>query len=151
MIAIFGFLTCALLAMFIAPQTPFARLCHRELVERPVAAISRFRSHHVLYAIILVPVMLSGGEFIAVLGADFFAAYALELAIYFDALAVSVALSIGARVRGAVHALRAVAGRPLARLHARPGHSRAARRPSTASPRAKAANDDDRHPLLLAA
>ena len=85
--------------MLFAPDTPFAKLCHRELVERPVALLARFRSHHILYAAILLPVMFAGGEFIAILGPEFFAAYAMELAIYVDAVIAGLALSVWSQVK----------------------------------------------------
>ena len=147
MIAFFGFAACVAVAMLFFPHTPFARLCHRELVERPVAALSRFRSHHILYAVILVPVLLSGGEFVAILGADFLAAYAMELAIYFDAMLISVGAAVLARIRHAAHVFRGmVLRRPRTN---RPRGPRSKRR-STGGAR-KPANDDEPRPARIAA
>ena len=136
MIALTGFLAVVLLAMLAAPAPPFARLCHRELVERPIAALAKFRSHHLLYAVILVPVLLSGGEFVAILGPEFFAAYAMELAVYFDALIVTLALSVRAQAQVMVQHVRMRILQP---------RGQARRRRSAPSVRVQrsSANDDD--------
>ena len=145
MIAVTGLLVVVLLAMLAAPATPFACLCHRELVERPIAALAKFRSHHLLYAVILVPVLLSGGEFVAILGPEFFAAYAMELAIYVDALIVTLALSAWAQAKTVVQHVRMRIMRP---------RNRARRRRSATGVRARRASandDDDPQPVRLAA
>ena len=142
MIALTGFATIVLLAMLLAPATPFGRLCHEELVERPVRALSRFRSHHLLYAAILIPVMLSGAEFIALLGPEFFAAYAMELAIYLDAVVVSLAVSAYANVRATTQRFAALVQAVLARGP----RSRSKRAASSRKPDRLPANDDEDRP-----
>ncbi len=139
MIGFTGFLLCALIAMLLFPRTDFARLCHEQLVERPVFWLSRFRMHHLLYAIILVPVMLSGGEFLALLGPEFFAAYAMELAIYIDAVIFSLALSVWANIRSAGVAARELFSKPLRMARARRKRAAKSVRREPAP-----ANDDDR-------
>ena len=145
-IALTGFMLIALAAMLAVPETPFGRLCHRELVERPARRLASFRSHHVLYALILIPVMLSGGEFIAILGPEFFAAYAMELAIYVDAVVLSVLASVYTRVRTALSHIRYLATRPLRTMRAR--RKRRAPRPMR---QRRPANDDERQPAFALA
>ena len=139
MIAFTGFLLCVLIAMVLFPQTDFGRMCHEQLVERPASGLSRFRMHHLIYAIILIPVMLSGGEFLALLGPEFFAAYAMELAIYIDAVIVSLGLSVWANVRSAASRVRLFLSRPL--RMARPRRKRCSTAKRSKPP---ASNDDDR-------
>ncbi|WP_197920651.1 hypothetical protein [Aurantiacibacter sediminis] len=127
MIALTGCLAVILIALLLAPQTPFARLCHRQLVERPASALAKFRPHHIIYAVILIPVMLSGGEFIALLGPEFFAAYAMELAIYVDAVIVSVLASTAASIKAFAGSIRQRFNRLSSRKSART--KRAARKP----------------------
>lgn len=138
MIALTGCLAIILIAMLLAPETPFARQCHRELVERPARALGRFRAHHLIYAIILIPVMLSGGEFIAILGPEFFAAYAMELAIYIDAVIVSLLASSLASAKAFATKARAMITRPFRGNRARTKRSR--RKPCSER---LPANDDD--------
>lgn len=147
MIAFTGFFAICLIAMLLFPLTGFGKLCHEELVERPASALSRFRSHHLLYAIVLIPVMLSGGEFIALLGPEFFAAYAMELAIYIDALALSLLASAYANLRAGFARFAAIIRLPLRRTK-----PRAARHTRGPRPHRKPVNDDDRPaPALIAA
>lgn len=146
MIAFTGCLACCMLAMLFFPQTEFGRLCHHQLVERPVAALSRFRSHHIVYAVILVPVLTSGGEFIALLGPEFFAAYAMELAIYIDAVAMSLLASAYASIRGVVNRFAGILHRPLRRARSRQPRSSHGTRPDR-----RAANDDDWPAAAMAA
>lgn len=146
MIALTGFLACCLLAMLFFPQTDFGRLCHDALVRRPVAALSKFRSHHLVYAVILVPVLLSGSEFIALLGPEFFAAYAMELAIYIDAVAVSLLASAYASVRSFGARFVALVRLPLRRTRARRTRTQHGTRRGP-----QPANDDDGPAVPLAA
>lgn len=147
MIALTGFLAIVLIAMLLAPATDFARHCHRELVERPAARLRQFRSHHVLYALVLIPVMLAGGEFIAMLGPEFFTAYAMEIAIYLDAVIVTLALSAYAQIQAGASTLRAFLRRPL-RQRARVRRKRRARLPQA---KRGAANDDEDRPAFAVA
>ncbi|RJY10078.1 hypothetical protein [Aurantiacibacter aquimixticola] len=137
MIAATGFMLCALIAMLAAGDTPIGRLFHEECVERPVAALARFRTHHILYAIILIPVMLSGGEFVALLGPEFFAAYALELAIYIDAVIVTALASACTQVRAAAQKISP----PVTRVLGRARRKRARLAPQQER---RPANDDER-------
>ncbi|KLI62799.1 hypothetical protein [Aurantiacibacter marinus] len=139
MIVLTGFLLCALVAMLMFPQTDFARLCHQQLIDRPVFWLSRFRTHHLVYVIVLVPLMLSGGEFLALLGPEFFAAYAMELAIYIDAVIFGLAMSVWETVRSATSKVTHLLRRPLRIKSAR--RKRAA---STNRTKSVPANDDDR-------
>lgn len=141
MIELTGFLLIALTAMLAAPETPFGKLCHRELVKRPARKLAAFRSHHILYALILVPVMLSGGEFIAILGPEFFAAYAMELAIYIDAVVITLFASAYAHVRAFGARARQVLLEPFRRMRARAKRSA----PPPMRDR-RPANDDESEP-----
>ncbi|GGD46459.1 hypothetical protein GRI62_09375 [Erythrobacter arachoides] len=144
MIAFTGFLLVVLIAMLAAPATSFAQMCHHELVERPVSALAKFRSHHLIYALILIPVVLSGSEFIAILGPEFFAAYAMELAIYCDAVIVTLAVSAWKQVKTVTSHVAMVMRLPQAR-------ARRKRSAAACAVRTPANDDDDPERLPLAA
>ena len=146
MIALTGCLAIILLALLLAPQMPFARQCHEELVERPATALSKLRSHHLLYALILIPVMLSGAEFIAILGPEFFATYAMELAIYADAVVVSLLANAQASIKAFANRMRAALRLPLRRVGIR--SKRIERTPQS---QRLPANDDDERTVISGA
>jgi len=146
MIAVTGFIAVALIAMLLAPQTEFGQLCHRQLVERPAHRLLNLQRKDILYGLILLGVMLGGGELAWLLGPEFMAAYAMDMAIYFDAVLVSYAATLAAKLRGARVAVLAAIGRPFRR--SAPRRKRNASTPSAAR---KPANDDEPHPARLAA
>ena len=142
-IALTGFTACLIAVMVFARQSDAGRLLHRQLVERPLAALGKFRRHHLLYAVILPVLLLSGGEVALLLGPEFFAAYALELAVYLDAVIMTYALSAMSGMKGAAVRVGAIMARlPRARRKREKLALKSTRKP---------ANDDDPAPLRLAA
>lgn len=145
MTAFYGIFIGMILQLKFAPDSAMGRLLNRFLVENPIAMMSKFRPHHLLYVAILIPLMMAGGDIIAIMGPEVVATYALDLAIYFDAIAVTLALSAGAGVRSGF-ALLANAGRRLLR---RPEVSRK-KRSQTTRPVDRTPSNDDDDPVRLA-
>ncbi len=145
MTAVIGFSLCVLLVMLVVPDSPVGRLLHRQLVERPLAQLGRLERHHLIFATIIGAAMLAGGEVVAVLGPELAVMWALDLAIYLDAVMVTYALSALAGVRG----VRSKAARIVSRLLA--ARPRARRRRGAACRSKPASNDDDPHPAWKAA
>jgi len=146
MVAILGFMAVITLVMWLAPQSSAAKALNEQLVARPLAALDKFERHHLLYAVFLGVLMLGGGEMLLFFGPEFIAAYAMEMAIYFDAVIVTYAMSAWAGMRkGFGYMSRPMAG--LART-IRPRRKRIRRKPAGAR---KASNDDDPAPVEIAA
>ena len=94
--------------MRLFPQTPFARLLHHELVERPMRWLSTLKRHHVFYLILVIAMAFAAGEVIAALGSfDVAALFAWDLSIYFDAVAAMIAFAVARHARLAVQHFRA--------------------------------------------
>jgi hypothetical protein len=145
-VAFCGFTLALVLLLRLAPSSPAARLLHRQLVEAPLEKLAKLRSHHLLYVAILPVLMLGGWELLAAAGSvDFIMVYAMDLAIYFDAMLVTYALAAVAMARGSLRytRLRLRKGSRVRRLLA------ARRRRSAPARRAlPSANDDDRPAAL---
>ncbi|TIX50641.1 hypothetical protein [Alteraurantiacibacter aquimixticola] len=146
MVAFLGFVAAITLVMWLAPQSPAAKALNEQLVARPLAALEKVERHHLLYAVFLGVLMLGGGEMLVIFGPEFIAAYAMEMAIYFDAVIVTYALSAWAEMRKGFGYL----SRPMAGLSRsiRPRRKRTARKPAGVR---KASNDDDPAPVEIAA
>ena len=141
MIAITGFLLCALVAMLLFADTDFGSLCHRELVERPVERLRNLRRVDLIFAIVLLAVGMSGGELFYLLGPEFFAAYAMDVALYFDVMLVAYAGAAVTRVRHASAAIRQAVSGLLPQRRARRRSPRQGTRPQRPP-----ANDDEDGP-----
>jgi len=146
MAAILGFSLCVLLVLLLIPDSQLGRMLHRQLVERPLEALSDIRRHHVIFFVIIAGFAVAGGEAMALLGPEIVAAYALDLAIYLDAVLVTYALSAVAMAKSGGGWLKNALMRSVRRM--RPRSRRAPRRP--AGPR-KSANDDDPAPAVRCA
>ncbi len=146
MVAILGFMTAIILIMWLVPNSDIGRTLHRQLVERPLATISSLRRHDLLFFVIMAGLMLTGGEAVAVLGPEVVSAFALDLAIYVDAVLVTYALSAVAMTKRSGGWLLQAVMRCVRRM--RPRKKRATRKVSR--PR-RASNDDDPAPAWLAA
>lgn len=137
---LYGLCVALMLVMRFAPDSWLGSLLNRQLVSRPLQLIANFERQQLLYVVILSALMVGGGEMIVLLGPELLAAYAMNLAIYFDAVLVAYALATAAVARNSVRYLRLRLGgaRTARRLAAsRQRRSRPAKRvlPS--------ANDDD--------
>ena len=146
MVAILGFMTTIILIMWLVPNSDIGRALHRQLVERPLETISGLRRHDLLFFVIMAGLMVAGGEAIAVLGPEVVSAYALDLAIYVDAVLLTYALSAVAMAKRSGGWLLQAVMRCVRRM--RPRTKRATRKISR--PR-QASNDDDPEPAWLAA
>ena len=146
MVVVLGFMAAITLVLWLAPGSEAGRALHRQLVERPLEALADFKPHHLIFFVIMAGFAIAGGEALAILGPEVVAAYALDLAIYLDAVMVTYALSAVAMARSGGGWLRNAVMRVVRRT--RPRSKRATRRP--AGPR-KSANDDGPAPVLLAA
>src|SRR5688572_23104674 len=106
-VAFCGFVLSLVLVLRLAPHSPAARLLHRQLVEAPLEQLAAFRSHHLLYAAILPLLMLGGWEIVMMAGSvDFLMIYAMDLAIYFDAVLVTYALAAFSMARNSLRYTR---------------------------------------------
>ena len=146
MVALLGFMAAITLVMWLAPGSEAGRALHRQLVARPLEALSDIERHHLVFFVIMAGFAIGGGEAMAVLGPEFVAAYALDLAIYLDAVMVTFALSAVAMARSGDGRLRNAVMRIARRM--RPRSKRTTRK--AVRPR-KSANDDDPAPVLLVA
>ena len=139
MAAFLGFTIAITLVMWLAPETDAGKLLHRQLVERPLNALARFERHHLWYIVIFAGFAVGGGEMALLLGSEYIAVFAMDLAIYFDAVLVTYAASTLATMRRSGSWLCTVFSAPLRRVM--PRRKRAA---DAGRPERKAANDDDR-------
>lgn len=88
-----GSLLMAMLIAKLFPDTPIGRLLHLYLVELPLQLGSKIERKHVILALIL---LVGGQAFILAAPLDLALIYAVDLALYIDALAaVSAAAALG--------------------------------------------------------
>ena len=149
-VAFCGFTLALVLVMRLAPQSSLARLLQRQLVETPLDKLSRLKGHHLLYAAILPLLLLGGGEVLVAAGSvDFIMVYAMDLAIYFDAILFVYAVAAYTVARNSLRytRLRMHKGVRVRRLVA----ARRRRQRVTASVRPSANDDDGPTALPLAA
>ncbi len=149
MTAFFGFLLVVTLVIWLAPESPAAKLLHRQLVEAPIEAMAKLERYHLIMFVIMLGFMIGGGEVMALVGPEFIAAYALDLSIYLDLVIVSYAISAARQARSSFAFLRG----SFSRLFSRP-EARRRRRQIRKQGRSGPANDDEGDPatmILLAA
>lgn len=142
MVALLGFMAAITLVLWLVPDSEAGRALHRQLVERPLEALSDFKRHRLIYFVLLAGMMLAGGEMIVLLGPEVIATYA----VYLDAVMVTYALSAVAMAQRGGSWLRTVVMRSFRRV--RPRGKRARRSPAR---QRRSANDDEPAPSLLAA
>lgn len=116
------------------PDLPLCRAAQRRVITPLAAALNRLDRRHILFALVLLPVLLGAGELIVLMGSvDAALLLAWDASLFADALIASVALAT-------LRPLRAL--RPLlARL--RPPATPRARRLRRARRAAPPANDGD--------
>ena len=146
MVAFLGFMAAITLVLWLAPGSEAGRALHRQLVERPLEALSDIKRHHVIFFVIMAGFTIAGGEAMAILGPEVVSAFALDLAIYFDAVMVTYALSAVAMAKRGGGWLKYAVMRRAPRM--RPRSKRTTR--TAVRPR-KSANDDDPAPVRLVA
>ena len=146
MIAFLGFMAAVTLVLWLAPESAAGRALHRQLVARPLEALGRLERHHLILVVIMSGFMLSGGEMLMLAGPELVGAFALDLAIYLDAVLVTYAVSALSAARRSGGWLKFAltrmvqAARPRAKRSARP-----------VGPKRKPSNDDDPGPAILRA
>ena len=146
MVAFLGFMAAITLVLWLAPGSEAGRALHRQLVERPLEALSDIKRHHVIFFVIMAGFTIAGGEAMAILGPEVVSAFALDLAIYFDAVMVTYALSAVAMAKRSGGWFSQALTRFVRRTCPR---SKRATRSASGPP--KSANDDDPAPAFLAA
>jgi len=135
------------LVMRLAPQSPAARVLQRQLVELPLRWLAGLERHQLIFVLIMAGFAAGGVEMIALLGPELVTAYAVDLAIYLDALAVTYLVVTVARLRAAARAVRW----HLKRLGVSRGIRRRRRAQRRGRNRPPAANDDEDDARPLAA
>jgi hypothetical protein len=81
--------------MYFWPETASARFLHKHLVERPVQCLATKTHLDALYYIVLIAVILSAGEAVAVLGStDMLLLYAWDITLYIDAVAAVTMVAV---------------------------------------------------------
>ena len=144
-----AFLLAVTVLLRCCPKAPMACYLQNAVVARFCQWLDGLSRRHIIYAVIVVGLLLTAGELVAMLGStDLLFAYALDLSFYADALIASAGLA--AMARGARVALTLRKSRA-ARVFRRP---QAARRRRSVAERAQAkppVNDDDRPPHHRAA
>ena len=129
-----------------APDIPLSRSLHRWVVEEPVRQLSEFDRTKLIFLIIVLALLVAGAETIVMLGsAELAMAFAWQVALYTDAMLVTLTAAALARARPVLTML-GVIGRSLLPRRA----SRAPRRQRVTGERSSA-NDDDPSGLVLAA
>lgn len=138
-----GFLGLVVLTIKLWPATPLGQCLHRAFVELPLELADRVERRH----LILVGLLMFGGQLVMLLGPQLAVVYALELSIYGEAVIATTLATAVIRVRFVWHKLKGIkkfAGRALSAGRVRP---RSRRTKAGTPPRKNSANDanDDDH------
>lgn len=138
-------LCCGLLCMmWLAPELPASRWLHRRTVELPVRVLASLDRTRLLAFVVLCVLMSAGAEVLIMLGsAEMAMALAWQIAVYLDAVTLSIGATILVRAKPLLRMLAPRAS-SLARRSARQRRRRRAIAPSSA-------NDDDPAPAVSAA
>jgi len=141
----YGLWLALMLVMRFAPHSWLGSVLNRQLVERPLQFAAGLERHHLIYFVIMSGMIIGGGEVIAILGPELVAAYALNSAIYFDAILVAYTLAAVSFARNALRytRVRLHGGRRVRRLLA--ARRRRVRRVRTA----RAPANDDGGPAVM--
>lgn len=134
-----GFMAVITLVMVLAPQSPTAKIIHRQLVEMPLARLADLERHHIIFFVIMVGFLIGGGEVFGLLGGEAVFAFALDFAIYLDAMAITFALAALSKVRRGVGWSTNVVRKMLRRPQVTRRKREAMGKPSDGKP----ANDDE--------
>jgi hypothetical protein len=138
----------ALLIMQFFPETTVAQFLHKHLVKRPTIWFAKLQRHDVLFALLLIGLLLLGGEYIAVLGTgDLLLIYAMDLALYTDALIAVSTIAAATKIKSGIAPVMAYLSlwrSRIARQSKAVSHRREHKTQSSSPP---AANDDDHAPF----
>ena len=141
------YLFASLIALLrLVPDIPLSRSLHRWVVEEPARHLSEFDRTRLIFLIIVLAIMVAGAETIVMLGSTEFAmAFAWQVAVYTDAMVITLTAAVLARARP-ILTIAGVMARALLPRRA----PRARRRQRVAAER-RNANDDDPAGLVIAA
>lgn len=104
---ILGLMALCLALMLAFPDTPTARWLHEVLVQRPLEWVSKLKRRDVIFLFVMIVLMLSAGEFIAIFGAAELFAIGANLSLFIDAVVVTTAVTIATAVATAWREARA--------------------------------------------
>ncbi|MFT3726594.1 MAG: hypothetical protein QM759_02065 [Terricaulis sp.] len=102
-----GLFALCVLVMRCFPETALARWLNANLVERPLAWLSRLRRRDVILLFVMIALLLVANDVIMLFGAGELLAIGVNLSVYFDAVLVATAVTIAATVATAWRAMRA--------------------------------------------
>jgi hypothetical protein len=148
MVMFLGFMAAITLVMWLAPDSAAGRVLNKQLVEKPLAALSDLNLKQVIFwaimANLLAGAAFGGGEAFLLLGPEVVTGIAMDMAIYLDAVIVTYALSALATARKSLHFMTLPITSRLRRLRAR------RKRTAIRKPERKPSNDDEPHPAFVA-
>ena len=90
-----GFLALLILMMKLWPATPAGRCLHRAFVEIPLELAGLAERRH----LILIGLLMFGGQLVVVLGPELAFAYAMDLSLYGEAVIATALATAAVRVR----------------------------------------------------
>ena len=139
---ILGLIALCLVLMLAFPKTPTARWLHVVLVERPLAWLSTLKRRDVIFVFVMVALLLSAGEFVAVFGVGELFALGANLSLLLDAVVVTTAVTIAAAIATAWRNVRGRLSQWFGGAQA-PQRARAVRQTKTRKPRRPKSLDDE--------
>lgn len=104
---VLGLLALCIVVMLVFPETPTARWLHEIMVERPHAWFAKLKRRDVIFVFVMVALMLTVGEFVAVFGPGELLALGANLSLFIDAVAVTTAVTIATAIATAWRDARA--------------------------------------------
>ena len=132
-------LGAAVLIMKRWPTLPFARLLHRALVEDPLELAERLERKH----LVLLGLLLFGGQAIALFGPELTLVYAVDVSLYVEAAAATTLAAAASRLRYGWRAFRRAVSICMLRFRPR---SRVRRTKKPAELRQNEPSTDDERP-----
>ena len=103
-----GFFLVFIAAIKLWPSAPFIRSLHKTIVEIPCVWLARAERRHIIVALIVVAMLMAGGEMLAIFGSiDAMVVYSLDLSLYLDAIGAVLAAAAAIRFKSAYHLVKA--------------------------------------------
>jgi hypothetical protein len=95
------------LVLRFGPDVPFLRFLRAVAVETPARWLSRLERRQIVLVVLLVAIVLAGGElYLIFFGPEFAALFASNLGLYLDAMVISAVLSVATVARRAIRIIR---------------------------------------------
>ncbi len=104
---ILGLFALCMVVMLAFPRTATARWLHEVLVERPLAWFAKLKRRDVIFLFVMVVLMLTAGEFVAIFGPGELLALGANLSLFIDAVVVTTAVTIATAIATAWRDARA--------------------------------------------